>query len=54
VGFGYHFFIASSFVFWGAIILIVLISRYFRYRTQESHDRMIEKLVEKGQSVPKE
>jgi hypothetical protein len=43
--------IPGSIVFWGALVLIVLISSYFRYRTRASHHRMMEKLAEKGQSV---
>jgi len=39
-------------VFWGAIVLIVFFSSYFRYRTRASHHRMVEKLAEKGQTVP--
>ena len=38
-------------VFWGAIVLIVFFSSYFRYRTRASHHRMMEKLAEKGQTV---
>jgi len=38
-------------VFWGAIVLIVFFSSYFRYRTRASHHRMVEKLAEKGQTV---
>ena len=43
--------IPGSIVFWGALVLIVLISSYFRYRTRASRHRMIEKLAEHGQSV---
>ena len=38
-------------MFWGAIVLIVFFSSYFRYRTRASHHRMVEKLAEKGQTV---
>ena len=41
-------------VFWGAIVLIVLISSYFRYLTRASRHRMIERLTEKGQNVTPE
>ena len=40
--------IPGSIAFWGAIVLIVLISSYFRYRTRASHHRMVERLAEKG------
>jgi len=46
--------IPGAIVFWGAIVLIVLISSYFRYRTRASRHRMLEKLAEKGQSVTPE
>ena len=38
-------------VFWGALVLIVFFGSYFRYRTNASRHRMLEKLAEKGQSV---
>jgi len=41
----------GNLVFWGAIVLIVFFSSYFRYRTRESRHRMLEKLAEKGQTV---
>ena len=43
--------IPGDLVFWGAIVLIVFFSSYFRYRTRVSRHRMIEKLAEKGQTV---
>ncbi len=43
-----------SIVFWSAIVLIVLISGYFRYLTRASKHRLLEKLAEKGQSVTPE
>jgi len=46
--------IPGSIVFWGAIVLIVLFSSYFRYRTRASRHRMMEKLAEHGQSVSPE
>ena len=46
--------IPGSIVFWGAVVLIVLISSYFRYRTRASRHRMLEKLAEKGQAVTPE
>ena len=41
-------------MFWGAIVLIVFFSSYFRYRTRVSRHRMIEKLAEKGMAPSKE
>ena len=46
--------IPGSVVFWGAIVLIVFFSSYFRYRTRASRHRMLEKLAEKGQTVSPE
>ena len=46
--------IPGDIVFWSAIVLIVLISSYFRYRTRASHHRMVEKLAEKGIAPSKE
>ena len=43
--------IPGDLVFWGAIVLIVFFSSYFRYRTRVSRHRMVEKLTEKGQTV---
>jgi hypothetical protein len=43
--------IPGSIVFWGAIVLIVFFSSYFRYRTRASRHRMLEKLAEKGQTI---
>ena len=48
------FWFPSSLVFWGAIVLIVFFSSYFRYRTRASRHRMMEKLAEHGQSVSPE
>jgi hypothetical protein len=41
-------------VFWGALVLIVFFSSYFRYLTRASRHRMIERLTEKGQNVTPE
>ena len=46
--------IPGSVVFWGAIVLIVFFSSYFRYRTRVSRHRMLEKLAEKGVAPSKE
>ena len=46
--------IPGAIMFWGAIVLIVLISSYFRYRTRASRHRMLEKLAEKGMAPSKE
>ena len=45
------FWFPSSLVLWGALVLIVFFSSYFRYRTRASHHRMLERLAEKGQTV---
>ncbi|MGA7711403.1 MAG: DUF6249 domain-containing protein [Rhizomicrobium sp.] len=45
------FAVGSSVVFWGAIVLFVLIGNYFSYKTRESKHRMLEKLAEKGQTI---
>ena len=44
----------GSIVFWGALVLIVFISAYFRYRTRASRHRLVEKLAEKGQPLSPE
>jgi amino acid transporter len=46
--------IESTVVFWGAIVIIVIASNYFSYRSQESRHRMMETLAEKGQPIPPE
>jgi hypothetical protein len=43
-----------SAIFWGAIVLIVLISNFFGYRERASRHRAIERLAEKGQPIPPE
>src|ERR1700744_5590960 len=49
--FGIHGF-DSALIFWGAIVLIVVVGNFFSYKTQESRHRMMEKMAEKGQPVP--
>jgi len=44
----------SELIFWGAIALIVFAGCFFSYRAQASRHRMIEKLAEKGQTIPPE
>jgi len=44
----------STIIFWGAIVLIVVLGNYFRYKSQTSRHRLIETLVAKGQQVPPE
>jgi hypothetical protein len=44
----------SSTIFWGAILLIVFVTSLFRYLESSSRYRAIEKMAEKGQSVPPE
>ena len=46
-----HGWITSSIVFWGAILLLVLIGSFFKYRTRVSEHRMLEKIAESGQSL---
>ncbi|HEY0282044.1 MAG TPA: DUF6249 domain-containing protein [Rhizomicrobium sp.] len=41
-------------VFWGAIVLIVLISGYFRHRARIAKYKMMETLAEKGQTLSPE
>ena len=41
-------------VFWGAVVLLVFISGLFRYLTRSSQHRMMERLAEKGQTLPPE
>jgi hypothetical protein len=41
-------------IFWGAIALMAICGSFFAYRAQASHHRMIEKLAEKGQTIPPE
>ena len=42
----------STLVFWGAIVIIVVVSNYFSFKNQQSRHRMMETLAEKGQAVP--
>ena len=49
-----HSFVDASVVFWGAIVLFVLIGNYFGYKTRVSKHRMMEKLAEKGQTLSPE
>jgi hypothetical protein len=44
----------STIIFWGAIVLIVVVGNYFSYKSQASRHRMMETLAEKGQPVPPE
>jgi hypothetical protein len=44
----------STIIFWGAIVLIVIVGNYFSYKSQASRHRMMETLAEKGQPVPPE
>lgn len=50
----FHMYGLSSLIFWGAIVLIVVVGNFFSYRTQASRHRMIETLAEKGQAIPPE
>ena len=49
-----HSFMGASVVFWGAIVLFVLIGSYFKYKTRSSQHRMMERLAEKGQTLSPE
>jgi hypothetical protein len=42
----------STLVFWGAIVIIVVVTNYFSFKNQQSRHRMMETLAEKGQPVP--
>ena len=44
----------STIIFWSAIVIIVVVGNYFRYRSQASRHRVIETMVQKGQPVPPE
>lgn len=44
----------STIIFWGAIVIIVVVGNFFRYRSQASRHRVIEAMVQKGQPVPTE
>jgi hypothetical protein len=39
-------------IFWIAVVLIVFVTSFFRYRERSSRHRMIETLAEKGQPIP--
>jgi hypothetical protein len=41
-------------LFWGAILLIVFVTSFFGYLERRSRYRAIEKMVDKGQTVPPE
>jgi hypothetical protein len=41
-------------VFWGAIVLIVLVSNFFGHRTRVAKYKMMETLAEKGQTLSPE
>jgi hypothetical protein len=44
----------STLIFWGAIVLIIVIVNFFSHRNMASRHRMIETLAEKGQPIPPE
>jgi hypothetical protein len=46
--------LVASVIFWGAIILIVLVTNFFAYSERASRHRTIERLAEKGQPIPPE
>lgn len=39
-------------VTWGAIVIIVVVSRYFRHQSRIAKYQMLEKMAEKGQTIP--
>lgn len=39
-------------IFWIAVVFIVFVTSFFRYRERTSRHRMIETLAEKGQAIP--
>ena len=43
-----YFLNSSTIIFWGAIVLIVLIGNFFNYKSRASKYRLMEKLAEKG------
>jgi len=42
----------STIIFWGAIVLIVVVANFFSYKSQQSRHRLMETLAEKGQPIP--
>lgn len=44
----------STIIFWGAIVLIVVITNYFSHKNLESRHRMMETLAQQGQPIPPE
>ena len=44
----------STLIFWGAIVLIVVIANFFSYKSMASRHRMVETLAQKGQPIPPE
>lgn len=45
---------AASAILWVAIVAVVFVACFFKYRERESHHRMIETLAQKGQPIPPE
>lgn len=48
--FGDHW-ISSSVIFWVAIVLIVIVSNFFRHQSRVAKYKMMETLAEKGQTI---
>lgn len=44
----------STLIFWGAIVLIVIVVNYFSHKNLQSRHRMMETLAERGQPIPPE
>jgi len=50
----FDFWLGHSVIFWVAIVLIVLIASFFKYRSRASKHRLLETLAEKGQQITPE
>lgn len=50
----FHVWDMDSVIFWGAIVLIVLVSSFFSHRTRLAKYKMMETLAEKGQTLSPE
>ena len=49
-----EYWIGSGAIFWGFILLIVLITSFFRHQSRTAKYRLLEKLAEKGQTLSPE
>jgi dolichol kinase len=48
------YWVGSTAVFWGFILLIVLITSFFRHQSRKAKYRLLEKLADKGQTLSPE